>query len=75
MKSALRIEPDGAELLEAYPKCRKRIEKAGWLPFFLKYSGHNSEVTKAFTLGFDGSKEIIGDLELTVSEDSIAQET
>jgi len=29
MKSALRIEPDGIKLLEAYPKCRKRIEKEG----------------------------------------------
>jgi hypothetical protein len=71
MKSALKIELDGVELLESYPKCRKRIEKESSLPFFLKYSGQNTKITKAFTLGFNGSKEIVGCLELTILEDSI----
>jgi len=45
MRSTLRVEPDGVEILEAYPKCWRKIEKAGWMPFFLKYNGHNVEVT------------------------------
>jgi hypothetical protein len=67
MNTALKNELDGVELLEAYPKCKRRIKKVGSLPFFLKYSGHNMAVTREFTLGFDESKTIIGYLELVVS--------
>lgn len=43
--------------------------------FFLKYNGYNVKVTLAFALGFDGKRAIVGDLELTVSEDSIVHAT
>jgi hypothetical protein len=36
MNIALKIEQDGVELLEAYLKCKRIIEKVGWLSFFLK---------------------------------------
>jgi hypothetical protein len=66
------IKLDETELLEAYPKCRRKINKAGWIPFFLKYSRHNTEATREFVLVFDGTKAIIGDMELIVSYESIA---
>jgi hypothetical protein len=55
MNIMLKIELDRLELLETYPKCIRKIQKVGWLPFFKRYSDHDTKVTCTFALGFEGA--------------------
>jgi hypothetical protein len=47
----------------------------GWDIFIRQFEGYNLAVAQAFAQSFDGSKAKIGDLQLEVTEDSIAQAT
>jgi len=49
------------------------MQKVGWLPLFSKYSGDNVDVIRVFSLGFNGDRATIRDLELIVSKDSSSQ--
>ncbi len=57
MCSPVHFEPLGPQLLVFDPRSKARLEKAGWLPLFQKFIGHNSEVTKSFALNLNGDKE------------------
>ena len=45
-----RFEISGLELVEADEKVALLFEKIGWGQFFRSFSGHNTEVTKQFSL-------------------------
>lgn len=70
-----RREPNGAKYFEAHPECKKLFQKVGWLTFCESLQGYNDKATKAFAESFDGTKAQVGNLALTVSEDSVAVAT
>jgi hypothetical protein len=43
------LEPEGIELLEAYPQMAKRFKDAGWFKFFTTFQGHDEHVSMAFS--------------------------
>jgi hypothetical protein len=68
MKSALKIELDGVELLESYPKCKEENRECRLATFLPEVQrAQFRKLPRSFALGFDRIKEVIGDLELMVS--------
>lgn len=75
MAPLCRFEPEGSELLAADQETTQFIDRAEWGKFFDSFSGHNIEVTRRFSLSLKGRVAQIGDLQLVLSEDFIAQAT
>ena len=57
---ALRKELGDISYLEAHPKVCQFFKNVGCYNFCEKIQGPHQHVAKAFSLSFDGSKEIIG---------------
>jgi hypothetical protein len=49
----VRIEPEGVELLEAYPQMVQRFRDTGWFEFLTTFQGYDEQVSMEFTLNFD----------------------
>jgi hypothetical protein len=67
------LEPEGIELLEAYPRMAQRFKDASWFEFFTTFKGHDEQVSMLFVENFDGFEVVIGKLLMIVSEHSIAK--
>jgi hypothetical protein len=68
-----RIEPEGAELLEAYPQMAQRFRDAGWFEFLTTFQGYDEQVSMEFALNFDGHEVEIGKMLMLVTEQTIAK--
>jgi hypothetical protein len=71
----VRIEPNGSQALLTHEDSIGAIVAHGWDIFIKWFEGYNLEIAQPFAQSFDGSKAKIGDLQLEVTEDSIAQAT
>jgi hypothetical protein len=71
----VRIEPNGSQALLSHDDVIGDIVAHGWDIFIKWFEGYNLVVAQDFTQYFDGFKAKIGDLQLEVTEDSIAQAT
>jgi hypothetical protein len=69
----VRIEPEGAELLEAYPQMAQRFRDAGWFEFLTTFQGYDEQVSMEFALNFDGHEVEIGKMLMLVTEQTIAK--
>jgi hypothetical protein len=69
----VRLEPEGAELLEAYPQMAQRFRDVGWFEFLTTFQGHDEQVSMEFALNFDGYEVEIGKLLMLVTEQTIAK--
>ena len=69
------FEPEGFELLDADQEPTQLVDKVGWRKLFINFSGHNVEVTRTFSLSLKERVAQIGDLQLVLSENFIAQAT
>jgi hypothetical protein len=69
----VRLEPEGAELLEAYPQMAQRFKDAGWFEFLTTFQGYDEQVSMVFAQNFDGFEVEIGKLLMLVTEQSIAK--
>ena len=69
----IRLEPEGTELLEAYPQMAQRFKDAGWFDFFTTFQGHDEHILMVFTQNFDGFEAIVGKLLMLVTEHLIAK--
>jgi hypothetical protein len=69
----VRLEPEGAELLEAYPQMAQRFRDAGWFEFLTTFQGHDEQVSMEFALNFDGHEVEIGKMLMLVTEQTIAK--
>jgi len=69
----VRFEPQGPKMLEVDTRSKARMEKAGWLTLFQKFSDHNSEVTKSFALNFNGDKAQVGNVQFRLTEGLVAR--
>jgi hypothetical protein len=71
----VRIEPNGSQALLSHDDALGDLVAHGWDSFIRRFEGYNLAVAQAFAQSFDGSKAKIGDLQLEVTKDSIAQAT
>ena len=75
MEPFCRIEPIGDEFLDIEPEASWLIEKIGWRNCFGKFDGHNSEVTRRFTLSLKDNVAQIRDLTLIISKGFVSKAT
>jgi hypothetical protein len=50
----LKLEPEGVEVLEAYPQMAQRFKDIGWFKFFATFQGHEKHVSMEFAQNIDG---------------------
>jgi hypothetical protein len=70
----VRLEPEGVELLKAYPQMAQRFRDAGWFKFLTTFQGHNEQVSMEFAKKFDGYEVEIGKLLMLVTEQTISKD-
>jgi hypothetical protein len=73
MAPVVRIESNGLQALLTYDDATDMLSKVGWLGFIQSFKGFNIEVARAFTKILDGTKAKVGDIQLQVDEEFIAQ--
>jgi hypothetical protein len=69
----VRLEPEGVELLEAYPQMAQRFRDVGWFEYLTTFQGHDEQVSMDFSLNFDGHEVEIGKMLMLVTEQTIAK--
>ena len=69
----VRLEPEGDELLEAYPQMAQKFRDVGWFEFLTTFQGHDEQVSMELALKFDGYEVEIGKLLMLVTEQTIAK--
>jgi hypothetical protein len=72
MAPVVRIEPNGCQALLAHDDAINDLQAHGWDIFIRKFEGYNLAVAQAFAQMFDGFRAKVGDVQLEVTEDSIA---
>jgi hypothetical protein len=75
MAPMVRIEPNGCQALLAHDDAIDDLQAHGWDIFIQKFEGYNLAVAQAFAQMFDGFRAKVGDVQLEVTEDSIARAT
>jgi len=70
-----RSEPDDCIQVDASDSLQFKLQQIGWLIFIKKFHGHNLEMSKQFASTFDGRKAVIGDFELIIDQQSLAEAT
>ena len=70
-----RVEPDDCIMVNSNDTLRQKLQQVGWLNFIKKFHGYNLEVSRQFSATFDGKKVVVGNLELQVTKQSIAEAT
>ena len=74
MAPVVRIKLNGFQSLLTHDDVIYDLKAHGWDIFLRKFEGYNLEVTLAFAQTFDGFRAKVGDVQLEVTKDSIAQE-
>jgi hypothetical protein len=75
MAPVVQIEPNGSQALLAHDDAINDLQAHGWDIFIRKFEGYNLAVAQDFAQTFDGFRAKVGDLQLEVTEDSIARAT
>jgi hypothetical protein len=75
MAPVVRIELNGSQALLSHDDVVDDLTVFGWVKFIQSFEGFNLEVAQDFAQTFDGTRAKIGDLQLQVSEESIAEAT
>jgi hypothetical protein len=71
----LRNEPQSPSLVNLDPAFRFSFEQAGCMRFYEKIQGYNMQLTKDFSLNFNGVQTTIVDVTFPVSEETIVAAT
>jgi hypothetical protein len=74
-RKLVRTEPVDMHLFETEPMAREVFQRVGCLSFCQNMQRGHPEVTRKFSLHFDGLKTKVGDLEFEVSETYISVAT
>lgn len=56
------LEPEGIELVEAFPHMAQNFNDVGWFDFFSTFEGHEEQISMIFAQNFDGFKYVVGKL-------------
>lgn len=75
MEPMVRIDPNGAQALLSHEDSMDDLVVYGQDGFIKRIEGFNLKLAQAFTQSFDGTRAKIGDLQLKVTEGSIAEAT
>jgi hypothetical protein len=75
MAPVVRIELNGSQAFLSHDDVVDDLVVFGWVKFIQSFEGFNLEVAQDFSQTFDGTRAKIGDLQLQVSEESIAEAT
>jgi hypothetical protein len=67
-----RLEPEGVELLEAFPEILQKFKNVGWYEFCCTFQGYHEDISMIFSQNFDGYETILGNLLIHVTEHFIA---
>jgi hypothetical protein len=73
--NVLRYEPQEMTLVNSDPAYRVSFEQAGCMRFCERIQGYNVQLTKEFTLNFNGVNTIIAGVTFPVSEETISAAT
>jgi hypothetical protein len=65
------LEPEGVELLEAYPQILQKFRDAGWFNFCSTFQGYHEQISMMFAQNFDGFETVVGKFLIHVTEHSI----
>jgi len=65
----------GIEILQTYIYFHKLFQIKGWLLFLQKFQAYNEKITREFSQKFDGRRVSIGEIQMEITEYSIAQDT
>jgi hypothetical protein len=71
----VRNKPYDMQLFDVEPLIREVFQRVGCFNFYQKMQRGNPEVAREFSLNFDGTKTKVGNIELEVSEATIAVAT
>lgn len=69
------FEMCGIEYIQAIDECIEPFTRTGWIPFLEKFTIFNVEFTKACALSFNGEYTQVGDIDLHLIEEFVAQAT
>ena len=69
------FEISGPELVEANEEVAALLEKIGWGSFFRHFSGHNTEVTRQFSLSLKENASQIWGFQFIIDEDKVTEAT
>jgi hypothetical protein len=75
MAPVVRVELNGSQALLSHDDVVDDLTVFRWVKFIQSFEGFNLEVAQAFAKTFDGARAKIGDLQLQVDEESIAEAT
>ena len=64
----VRLEPEGAKILKAYPQMAQRFRDACWFEFLTTFQGYDEQVSMEFALNFDGHEVEIWKMLILVTE-------
>ena len=70
-----RLEPKEFNSADLHEKCLEIFENKQWISFFEKFNGHHEQVSMAFAETFNGEIARVGNLQIRLSEDVLAQVT
>ena len=70
-----RLEPKEFNSADLHERCLEIFENKQWISFFEKFNGHNEQASLSFAETFDGERARIGNLQIRLSEDILAQVT
>jgi hypothetical protein len=75
MAPIVKIEMNGSHDILSHDDVMDDLIVFGWVKFIQSFEGFDLEITQDFAKTFDGARAKIGDLQLQVSEESIAEAT
>jgi hypothetical protein len=58
---------------EEFQLCREKYDRVGWMPFLEKFISCHEKVSHAFIQGYDGEIVHIGNLKLTINEETLRE--
>jgi hypothetical protein len=66
-RKVMRFEPQDLKLVNTDPKIRVSFEQVGYIRFCEKFQGYNAQLTKQFSLNFNGVNATIAGITFQVS--------
>jgi hypothetical protein len=67
------VDPNGSQALLSHEDVVDDLIHFDWVKFIHSFEGFNMEVAWSFTKTFDSAKAKVGNLQLQVNEESIAE--
>ena len=70
-----RAEPTNMKWIDQFPGCAELFQNAGWLEFFKKINGYNTEVSYKFAQCYNQDMVVFDTLKFKLTVDLVAEAT